>query len=219
LRPRRAIPLTALLVAALAAPVVRAAPAGHGPSVMAGAPPAGSSPAPAEQPSYYSVWPEPTGKPVAPPLPPAPRPRRSGLMIGGWTAFGVVWLGTAGFTALHIALDGFDPWPSPCTVDSPCYPDPETPRQYRLRYIPLIGPFLAIPAGRTPATRFQIASPGVLQVVALALGVVGTVLYVRDGRVPRVVDADGFKLGARLRLGVAPTRLLDGGAVTLGGRF
>jgi hypothetical protein len=140
-------------------------------------------------------------------------------MITGWTLLGVVYLLTAGATALTVSLDGYDPYGSSCGEFTPCYPDPPIPARIKLLYVPMVGPFLAIPVGETYGTRLAIAFPGVLQLGALAMGIVGTVQYVRDGRDPRVVGANGFRLSKRLHLGVVPTRLLDGGTLPLGGRF
>ncbi|WAS94620.1 hypothetical protein [Nannocystis punicea] len=225
---RRAVPLAALIVVGLASPTL-AAPVQHDSSVMVEEPFSPKSAAPPtstvqqgssapEAPLYYA-WPAPAAPAANTAQQPPPPRRRKGLMIGGWVAFGTLYTLTAGVTLLFVALDDYDPYPSPCTDDSPCYPDPGIPRAINRMYIPVVGPFAALPVGETHRERFQIVLPGVLQVVALSLAIVGTVQFVRDGRGPRVADADGFKLGKRLRLGVTPTRLLDGGALTLGGHF
>jgi hypothetical protein len=225
---RRAVPLTALLAVGLASPATVAAPARPDSSVMVEDPfaPQSTTPAPTvqqgssapESPVYYA-WPAPAAPAASTASTPPPPRRRKGLMIGGWTAFGTIYLVTAAVTGIVVGLDGYDPYPSPCTEDSPCYPDPGIPRAIRRMYVPVIGPFLALPVGDSHRERFQIVLPGVLQLVALSLAIVGTVQFVRDGRARRVADVDGLKLGKRLRLGVTPTRFLDGGALTLGGRF
>ena len=47
----------------------------------------------------------------------------------------------------------------------------------------------------------------------------GTIQFVNDGKRQQIANADGFRVGKRLRLGMQPTRFLDGGTFTLGGRF
>ncbi|MBZ5714841.1 hypothetical protein [Nannocystis pusilla] len=139
-------------------------------------------------------------------------------MIAGWTVFGAFYLATVGATAITTVDVSGGPDAGYC-FESSCYSEPETdPRVYRL-YIPVVGPFMAIPAGWKHGIRSLIALPGVLQLSALTMAIVGTVQYVRDGRLPQRVGADGFRLGKRLRLGVAPTRFLDGGTLVLGARF
>lgn len=179
--------------------------------------------APAPQPYSPGPGPQPYADPTAPgvegpevyaapaayaPPPSYPRKRRKGLMIGGWTMFGSSYLATA-FVAAIVH--------DTCNVTS----NPSCKNAATMALIPAVGPLMAIPHMRTEAItpKVLMAFPSFIQLAGLTMAIIGTVQFVRDGREPRYVDVDGVKLGSKLRLGVAPTRFLDGGSLTLGARF
>jgi hypothetical protein len=140
--------------------------------------------------------------------PPAPRSRRKGLMIGGWVMFGSSYLATAFISAI--------------VADSCRALDERGCRNAAfLSMIPVVGPWMAISQMQTDliTPKVFMVFPGAIQLAGLAMGIAGTVQFVRDGREPRYVDANGFKLTPNLRLGVVPTRFHDGGTVQLGYRF
>jgi hypothetical protein len=130
------------------------------------------------------------------------------MMIAGWVMFGSSYL----FTALVAGIIH-----DTCNLAD----RPNCKRAAANALIPVVGPFMTIPYLNTDAVTPKVfmALPGLVQLAGLTLGIIGTVQFVRDGREPRVADIDGFKLGKKLRLGVAPTRFLDGGTFTLGARF
>ena len=98
---------------------------------------------------------------------------------------------------------------------------PNCKRAAGFSLIPLIGPFLTIPYLKTDAImpKVAMALPALVQIAGFTMAVIGTAQFVADGKASRVADIDGFKLGAKLRLNVGPTRFLDGGTLTLGARF
>ncbi|WAS97614.1 hypothetical protein [Nannocystis punicea] len=239
---RRAAPLAAALAVTLACPEVFASPWGHVPANLslrsnvqptettvtvetgpAPAAPAPAAPAPVAAPQPYAdpaaaapvaEGPQPYADPgttptvgYAPP-PPMPRKRRKGLMIGGWVMFGSSYLATA-FVAAIVH--------DTCNLTR----NPNCKNAAAFSLIPAIGPFMAIPYIETDAItpKVLMAFPALVQIAGLTMGIIGTVQFVRDGREPRYVGVDGLKLGNKLRLGVAPTRFLDGGTLTLGARF
>lgn len=236
---RRAVPLAAALSVTLACPEVFASPWGHVPSNMAyrsdaqqptettvvvetGPAPAAPAPVAAPAPQPYAdpgapvvaEGPQPYADPgtgptatYAPP-PPMPRKRRKGLMVGGWVMFGSSYLATA-FVAAIVH--------DTCNLTR----NPNCKNAAAFSLIPAIGPFMAIPHVETDAItpKVLLAFPALIQIAGLTMGIIGTVQFVRDGREPRYVGADGLKLGKTMRLGVAPTRFLDGGTLTLGARF
>ena len=167
---------------------------------------AAPAPQPYADPSATGVAPGPQPGVAAPP--PMPRKRRKGLMIAGWSMFGGSYL----FTALVAGI----------VHDSCDLADrPNCRRAAGFALVPLVGPFLTIPYLNTTAIMPKVfmALPGLVQIAGLAMGIAGTIQFVSDGKEPRYVGADGFKLGPKLRLGMAPTRFLDGGTLTLGARF
>jgi hypothetical protein len=236
---RRAAPLAAALAVTLACPEVFASPWGHVPAnlslrsnvqqpttettVVVESGPAAPAPVAAPAPQPYAdpaapapvvEGPQPYADPgstptvgYAPP-PPMPRKRRKGLMIGGWVMFGSSYLATA-FVAAIVH--------DTCNLTR----NPNCKNAAAFSLIPAIGPFMAIPYIETDAItpKVLMAFPALVQIAGLTMGIIGTVQFVRDGREPRYVGVDGLKLGNKLRLGVAPTRFLDGGTLTLGARF
>lgn len=210
---RTVAPLAVAVAVSLACPAVWAAPLGS--PLAARVQPEASEPETAAEPAPYPPPPDPNAAPAPegppPPVaapPPQPVKRRKGLMIAGWSMFGGSYL----FTAL-IAGIVYDT----CNVvDAPA-----CKRAAGFSLIPVIGPFMTIPNLNTDAITPKIfmAFPGLVQAAGLAMGIVGTVQFVSDGKRQQIADVDGFKLGNRLRLGMQPTRFLDGGTFTLGGRF
>ena len=80
-------------------------------------------------------------------------------------------------------------------------------------YFPLVVPEAIIP-------KVFMSIPALVQIAGLSMAIAGTIQFVNDGKASRIADLDGFKLGStRLRMGVAPTRFMDGGTFTLGARF
>lgn len=237
---RRAAPFAAALAVTLACPEVFASPWGHVPSNLAFRSSAQqptettvvveSGPAPAAPPPVAPAPAQPYADPAAPvvaegpqpyadpgsqptavayaPPPPMPRKRRKGLMVGGWVMFGSSYLATA-FVAAIVH--------DTCNLTR----NPNCKNAAAFSLIPAIGPFMAIPYMETDAItpKALMAFPALVQIAGLTMGIIGTVQFVRDGREPRYVGVDGLKLGNKLRLGVAPTRYLDGGTLTLGARF
>lgn len=211
---RTAASLAVAVAVSLACPTVWAAPIAS--PLAARVQPEAAEPEAASEPETYPPPPDPNAAAPAPEGPPAPvaapppQPikRRKGLMIAGWSMFGGSYL----FTAL-IAGIVYD------TCNAVEAPRCKTAAGYSL--IPVVGPFLTIPNLNTDAITPKIfmAIPGLVQLAGLTMGIVGTVQFVNDGKRQQIADVDGFKLGSRLRLGMQPTRLLDGGTFTLGGRF
>jgi hypothetical protein len=215
---RTAAPLAVAVAVSLACPAVWAAPIGS--PLASRVPPAAAAPAPeaTSEPAPYPPPPDPNAAPPPPapegpppPVaapPPEPIKRRKGLMIAGWSMFGGSYL----FTAL-IAGIVYDT----CNVVDA----PQCRRAAGFSLIPVIGPFLTIPNLNTDAITPKIfmAIPGLVQAAGLAMGIAGTIQFVNDGKRQQIAGVDGFRLGNRLRLGMQPTRFLDGGTFTLGGRF
>lgn len=211
---RLTVPLSTLLVAALASSGASARTAAQQPTAAAPETvPAAQPDAPPPQPYADPPPPQPYAAPAPQPAPPPgyygpppPPPPRQGkkMMIAGWTMFGSAYLGTALIAALiHDTCDS-----APCRQSA------------GLGLVPLVGPFLMYPAvgGDDITPRLVLALPALVQIAGLTLGIIGTVQFSRSRR-PTMADADGLRLGRRARLGVAPTRYLDGGALTLGYRF
>jgi hypothetical protein len=210
---RTVAPLAVAVAVSLACPAVWAAPLPLASRVQpdAAAPeatPETVEPAPAPDPGVAPPAPEGPPPPVVAAPPPQPIKRRKGLMIAGWSMFGGSYL----FTAL-IAGIVYD------TCNAVEAPACKRAAGYSL--IPVIGPFMTIPNLNTDAITPKIfmAIPGLVQLAGLTMGIIGTVQFVNDGKRQQIADVDGFKLGKRMRLGMQPTRFLDGGTLTLGGRF
>lgn len=213
-----AVPSNLAFRSALAQPADEPAPAVETVTVVETAPAAPAAPPP--QPYADPSAPAPEGPqpyaqaPGAPATatvvgpPPGPRSRRKGLMIGGWVMFGSSYLATA-FVAAIVH--------DTCSLAK----NPSCRNAATMTLIPAIGPFLAMPHMRTEAItpRVLMAFPALIQIAGLTMAIVGTAQFVRDGREPRYVGVDGFKLGTKLRLNATPTPYFDGGTVTLGARF
>lgn len=226
---RTAIPLAFVVAASLACPEAAAAPFGKNLAFRSAVevqpeddPALTGEAEPASEGSPYGAEPQPYGDPGAVGQPEGPaaeapvyapppprRSRRKGLMIAGWSMFGGSYL----FTALVAGIVH-----DTCNLGNA----PNCKRAAGLSLIPLVGPFMSIPYLKTEAIipKVFISIPALVQIAGLTMAIVGTVQFVNDGKASRVADIDGFKLGStRLRLGVTPTRFMDGGTFTLGARF
>lgn len=211
---RTASTLALAVAVSLACPTVWAAPLGS--PLASRVQPETAAPEATPDTTAYPPPPDPGAAAPAPegPPPPAPLPppqpikRRKGLMIAGWSMFGGSYL----FTAL-IAGIVYDT----CNAVEA----PNCKRAAGFSLIPVFGPFLAIPNLNTDAITPKIfmAFPGLVQAAGLAMGIAGTIQFVNDGKRQQIADLDGFRVGTRLRLGMQPTRFMDGGTFTLGGRF
>ena len=216
---RRPIPavftsmLASVLALSIAAPAA-ASPYGHvfrnmtqepAPGEVAPAPAPAPGPAPVAQP-YANPQPYPGPQPYAnpqpyppypgpAPAPEAPRSRRKGLMIGGWTMFGVSYLLTALIGAVISDSKTICADPARCQ---------------RLGYymmIPVAGPFIATGPSNTATGSIFLGLVGVAQTAGLVMGIVGTAQFVADGRRHQsVMNNDGFRLTRRgLRVNASPT--------------
>ncbi len=162
-------------------------------------PPQGYGPAPYAQPQPGYYGPQPAAEM------PAPRSRRKGLMIAGWTMFGASYLFTALTGAIMADL---------CASTSPC----KRVGYYML--IPAVGPFIAMgPADSATGTIF-LGLTGLVQTAGLVMGIVGTAQFAADGRrQQQVLNADGFRLSKNLRFNAGPAGRFGGAMLDLRYRF
>lgn len=214
--------LASSLALTIAAPAA-ASPYGHvfrnmtqepAPGEVAPAPAPAPGPAPVAQP-YANPQPYPYANPQPyppypgpAPAPEAPRSRRKGLMIGGWTMFGVSYLLTALIGAVISDSKTICADPARCQ---------------RLGYymmIPVAGPFIATGPSNTATGSIFLGLVGVAQTAGLVMGIVGTAQFVADGRRHQsVMNNDGFRLTRRgLRVNASPTTR-GGAMLSLNYRF
>ena len=165
-------------------------------------PPGGADPASAEAeiapsppPPVVVVAPAPAAPPPLAPAPPPPPSRRRGvgMMIAGYSMFGMSYMITAFSGAVIIDR---------CDADATY----DCRDLGRALMIPVLGPFLALPQIQTMTGRFaMIFFPGLMQAGGLALGIGGSVLHARSRRYHGMVNADGVRLvrGRDLRLAPA----------------
>jgi len=140
--------------------------------------------------------------------PPPPRRRRAGLMISGWVMFGVTYLGTAAIGAGLVDANGYA-----CRDD---YARCHAVGRYML--IPVAGPFIAIGPSDSALGSVSLAFAGLAQTAGLVMGIVGTAMFVADGKAQRqAFNADGFRLSKRLRMNAGPR--LGGATLSLNMRF
>lgn len=163
---------------------------------------ANPQPYPGPQP-YAEPQPYPPAYPGPAPAAEAPRSRRKGLMIGGWTMLGASYL----FTALVGAIIS----DSKTICEDPA-------RCQRLGYymmIPVAGPFIATGPSNTATGSIFLGLVGVVQTAGLIMGIAGTAQFVADGRRNQtVMNNDGFRLTRRgLRVNASPTT--RGGAMVM----
>ena len=133
--------------------------------------------------------------PPAPDTDPPPAPPRKGLMIADWATFGGGWL----FSALVGALMLSNPPVEEGETCTNC--DSVGPAMF----IPLAGPFIAIPDADGTDGKVVAAVLGVVQVVGLVLAIAGTSVYaVRKKEYDEQIARETNPLIPRLALDVAP---------------
>lgn len=133
----------------------------------------------------------------SPPPPPPPRRRGIGLMVTGYTLFGVSYMLTALSGAAVI---------DNCSVDR----NYDCRRLGRSLMVPALGPFMALREIQSMTARFtMVLFPGLMQVGGLTMGIAGSVLYRRSHRHAGLVTAEGIRLARRhdLRLAAGATRV------------
>jgi len=140
--------------------------------------------------------------------PPPPRRRRSGMMISGWVVFGVSYIFSAAIGAGLVDAHGYF-----CRDD---YARCHAVGRYML--IPVAGPFIAIGPSDSALGSVSLAFAGLAQTAGLVMGIVGTAMFVADGKAQRqAFNADGFRLSKRLRMNAGPR--LGGATLSLNMRF
>ena len=121
-----------------------------------------------------------------------PLPRRKGLMITGWIVFSVSYLLTA-----SNAADLYDRCPG--------MNDPKRCRELsRDMFIPIAGPFMAMQHTKWATDDYSLAVAGSLQSAGALMGIIGTAMFIRDGRRNRIINEYGIRVGndnVRLRTG------------------
>jgi hypothetical protein len=128
-----------------------------------------------------------------------------GMMIAGWSLFGVSYLITAAIGAAAIdAANDRGPYTDP--NDDEYFNDPPNEAYGQRLLIPLVGPFIATSEANSATAAYVTVLGGTVQVAGLTLGIVGTVMYAKAKR-----------RNPRIAVGGAPLR--GGGQLTLGGRF
>lgn len=176
--------------------------------------PTDSASAPAPAPAA-ATEPQPVPPPVttdtAPIAPPPQQPvrRKKGLMIAGIATFGGGYL----FSAL---------------VGYLLYSEATVPKNAEClncqtaggrMFIPLVGPFLAIPVARKPTGPVVAGAMGGVQVIGATLAVIGIVQYVNSGKEAQVAELGRERDAlSRLRLSAGPD-LTGGGTVSFGWIF
>lgn len=161
-----------------------------------------ASPPQAYPPPPYAAPPPPQPQSY-PVVPPPPKKRRKGLMIAGWTLLGTSYLITAlaGSITYDICRDG---------GDASCR------RAGAYLMIPVAGPVIAMSEAEV---RTPLVFPFVIQTTGLIMGIVGTSMYVRDGRQNQFVNAEGVRLAKGLRVNAGSTPRLDGASLNFNYRF
>ena len=187
-------PLTAAVTLGVlsVASVASADPTGYEEPVASPAP-APAEAAPQPPPPVVVVAPAPAAPPAPAPLPPPPSRRRGvGMMVAGYSMFGMSYMITA-FSGAAI-IDR-------CDADARY----DCRRLGRALMIPVLGPFLALPEIQTMTGRFaMVFFPGVMQAGGLALGIGGSVRHARSRRYYGMVNADGVRLVRGRELRIAP---------------
>ena len=148
--------------------------------------------------------------------PPAPRPRRTGLLIGGLATLGISYTLSAA-----VGIDALESWPggTVCNTNNGMCVGTSSP-EGRALLIPIVGPWLAMRDVReVPVLAFL----GIAQATGVALTIAGIVRYSADGA---AAEAPGEPAGARraqsrpsgfISFAVLPTR--DGAFGFLSGRM
>ncbi len=135
-----------------------------------------------------------------------PLPRRKGLMITGWIVFSVSYLLTASNAAdLYDRCNGMSN-PGRCKDLA------------RDMFIPVAGPFMAMQHTKYATDDYSLAVAGSLQGAGLLMGLIGTSMFVRDGRRNRIINEYGLRVAKNVN--VSPNaNPLGGGGLLLRGRF
>jgi hypothetical protein len=135
-----------------------------------------------------------------------PLPRRKGLMITGWIVFSVSYLLTA-----SNAADLYDRCPG---MSNPG----RCKELARDMFIPVAGPFMAMEHTKYATDDYSLAVAGSLQGAGLLMGLIGTSMYVRDGRRNRIINEYGLRVSRNASLSPS-SPALGGGGLTLRARF
>ena len=112
-----------------------------------------------------------------------PLPRRKGLMITGWIVLSVSYLLTA-----SNAADLYDRCPG---MSNP-YRCRELARDM---FIPVAGPFMAMQHTKWATDDYSLAVSGSLQGAGALMGIIGTAMFIRDGRRNRFINEYGVRVG------------------------
>lgn len=181
--------------------------------------PYAGQPTPAPQP-YADPGPQPYAQPGPAPYaqpgpyqPPPPQQRRrgKGMMIGGWTLFGASYLTTAMIGA--IISDTTSTCDNVTGEDDIC-----NRHRGAALFVPVVGPLIGIRSFDETAIGAMFGVVSFLaQSAGLAMGIAGTVLFVRDGKQRRAAQQAGLHLGRGVHLRAAPR--LDGATLDLSYRF
>lgn len=135
-----------------------------------------------------------------------PLPRRKGLMITGWIVFSVSYLLTA-----SNAADLYDRCPG---MNNPG----KCKELARDMFIPVAGPFMAMEHTKYATDDYSLAVAGSLQGAGMLMGVIGTAMFVRDGRRNRIINEYGLRVAKNVN--VRPNaNPLGGGGLVLRGQF
>jgi len=112
-----------------------------------------------------------------------PLPRRKGLMITGWVVLSVSYLLTA-----SNAADLYDRCPG--------MSNPQRCRDLaRDMFIPIVGPFMAMEHTKWATDDYSLAVSGSLQSAGALMGIIGTAMFIRDGRRNRFINEYGVRVG------------------------
>lgn len=117
-----------------------------------------------------------------------PLPRRKGLMITGWIVFGVSYLLTA-----SNAADLYDRCPG---MSNPG----RCKELARDMFIPVAGPFMAMQHTKWATDDYSLAVAGSLQGAGALMGIIGTAMYIRDGRRNRIINEYGLRVANNVRI-------------------
>lgn len=111
-----------------------------------------------------------------------PIPRRKGLMISGFVILSISYLLTA-----SNAADLYDRCPG--------MSDPKRCRELsRDMFIPVAGPFMAMQHTKWATDDYSLAVSGSLQSAGALMGIIGTAMFIRDGRRNRFINEYGLRV-------------------------
>lgn len=150
---------------------------------------------------------------------PTPRPRRTGLLIGGLATLGISYTLSAA-----VGVDALESWQggTVCNINNGMCVGTSSPKG-RALLIPVLGPWLAVRDIRDSRELPLLAFLGIAQATGVALTIAGIVRYSADGA---AAGAPGETAGARraqslpsgfISFGALPTR--DGAFGFLSGRM